>query len=157
MVKGLDFSNSGDILESGLPRRSHIREQKSGQQEMVRLKLLEQAQAVWMLMLAVNKKEPCRTNIQLSSEISTKTPEGPNGTVAAYWHVDNCISFAEHCVYICLSLGRNSRDLSSVESGKLIQSEQGSSAELEVLSSKASVGVGGFFYLQWVPCTPLLF
>lgn len=61
-----------------------IREKKSGQQDMARLKLLEQAQPVWMLMLAVNKKELCRTNIQLSSEISTRTPVGPNGTVAAY-------------------------------------------------------------------------
>lgn len=39
---------------------------------MAVLKLLEQAQAVWMLMLAVNKKELCRTYIQLSSEIPAR-------------------------------------------------------------------------------------
>lgn len=39
---------------------------------MTRLNVLEQDQAVWMLMLAANKKEPCRTNTQLSSEISAR-------------------------------------------------------------------------------------
>ena len=100
-------------MESDLSRESHIREKKSGQQEIARLKLLEQAQAVWMLMLAVNKKELCRTNIQLSSEISTR----PQWDQMGPWqHIDTQIIVLalQSTVCICLSSGRNSRDLSSV-------------------------------------------
>lgn len=90
---------------------------------MARLKLLEGAQAVWMLMLAVNKKESCRTNIQLSSEISTRSQWDQKGP---WQHIDTQIIVlaSQSAVCVCRSLGRNSRDLSSKECGKPTQSEQ---------------------------------
>ena len=52
---------------------------------------------------------------------------------------------------IWLRPGSNSRNLSSAGSGKLIQSEQGNTAELEVLPRKSSMGVGGFFIYNGFP------
>lgn len=53
-------------------QESYLSEKKTGQQELARLRLLEQTQVLWMLMLVVNKEELCRTNMQLSCEISTR-------------------------------------------------------------------------------------
>lgn len=81
-----------------------------------RLKLSEQIQAVWMLMLPVNKKEQCRTDIQLSSEIST----GPQWDQMGPWQrIDTQIIVLalQRAVCLCLRLGINSRDLSPVERG----------------------------------------
>lgn len=139
----MDFSTNGEPLQSSLSRELHVREKKSEQQEMARLKLLEQAQAVWMLKLAVNTKELCRTNVQLSSEIQIRAQWDRMGP---WQHIDTeIIALAlKSTIHVCLSPGRNSKDLSSEESGKLIQSEQGNTAEPEVPPRKASVGVGRF-------------
>lgn len=94
---------------------------------------MEQTQVLWMLMLAVNKEELCRTNMQLSCEISTR----PQWDQMGPWqHIDTQIIVLalQSSVCVWLSLGRNSRDLSS---GGNSGSEQGNSAELEVLPSKA--------------------
>lgn len=87
-----------------------------GNIKMARLKLSEQMQAVWMLMLPVNKKEQFRTDVQLSSEIST----GPQWDQMGLWQrIDTQIIVLalQRAVCLCLCLGRSSRDLSPVERG----------------------------------------
>lgn len=68
--------------------------------------------------------------------------------MAAYWHIDNCISFAERCVYMSQ---HGEKQQGSELSGKLIQSEQGNRVELEVLPSKASMGIGATFIYDGFP------
>lgn len=87
-----------------------------GNIKMARLKLSEQMQAVWMLMLPVNKKEQFRTDVQLSSEIST----GPQWDQMGPWQcIDTQIIVLalQRAVCLRLRLGRSSRDLSPVERG----------------------------------------
>lgn len=82
---------------------------------MAKLRLLEQTGVLWMLMLAVNKEELCRTNMQLSCEISTR----PQWDQMGLWqHTDTQIIVLalQSSVCVWLSLGRNSRDVSSVGS-----------------------------------------
>lgn len=89
---------------------------KQGNIKMARLKLSEQMQAVWMLMLPVNKKEQFRTDVQLSSEIST----GPQWDQMGPWQrIDTQIIVLalQRAVCLRLRLGRSSRDLSPVERG----------------------------------------
>lgn len=87
-----------------------------GNIKMARLELSEQMQAVWMLMLPVNKKEQFRTDVQLSSEIST----GPQWDQMGPWQrIDTQIIVLalQRAVCLRLRLGRSSRDLSPVERG----------------------------------------
>lgn len=85
---------------------------------MARLKLLEQTQAVWMLMMPVNKKEPYGTGIQLSSEISTRPRWDPTGP---WQRIDTELIVLALQRAVCTAQpGENSRDLSPAESGKLI-------------------------------------
>lgn len=100
-----------------------------------------------MLVLTVNKMEWCRTNIQLSSEISTRSQWDQMGP---WQHIDTQIIVLalQSAVCVCCSLGRNSRDTSSEESGKLSQNDQ----TLRSYPSKADMSVGECFN-----CNALLF
>lgn len=85
---------------------------------MARLKLLEQTQAVWMLMMPVNKKEPYGTGVQLSSEISTRPRWDPTGP---WQRIDTELIVLALQRAVCTAQpGENSRDLSPAERGKLI-------------------------------------
>lgn len=98
-------------------QESHLSEKKTGQQEMARLRLLEQTQVLWMLMQAVNKEELCRTNIQLSCEIST-TPQWDQ--MGSWQHIDTQIIVLALQSTVCVAQPGEKQQGSEL-SGKLME------------------------------------
>lgn len=84
---------------------------------MAKLRLLEQTQVLWMLMLTVNKDELCRTNMQLSCEISTR----PQWDQMGPWqHTDTQIIVLALQSSVCVAQPGEKQQGSEL-SGKLIE------------------------------------
>lgn len=90
----------GHTMESGPSRRSHVWEHQTRKHKDGKVKAFG-ANAGCLDADAACKQEGTVQNWRSAQQWDiNRTPVGPNGTVAAYWHTDNCISFTESCVFM---------------------------------------------------------